>query len=74
MIRLRPGRQTPPFVIRANTHLAVLQGSVQVRPTSGAAAVTLTPKTYAFIPNGFAISLANPVTYIGPRTSDEKSK
>jgi hypothetical protein len=66
MIRLRPGRQTPPFVIRANTHLAVLQGSVQIKPTNGAA-VTLTPKMYAFIPNGFAISLANPVTYSGPK-------
>ena len=66
MIRLRPGRQTPPFVIRANTHLAVLQGSVQIKPANGAA-VTLTPKMYAFIPNGFAISLANPVTYSGPK-------
>ncbi len=66
MIRLRPGRQTPPFVIRANTHIAVLQGSVQIKPTNGAA-VTLTPKMYAFIPNGFAITLANPVTYSGPK-------
>ncbi len=66
MIRLRPGRQTPPFVIRANTHLAVLQGSVQIRPTNGPAR-TLTAKQYAFIPNGFAISLANPVTYSGPK-------
>lgn len=66
MIRLRAGRQTPPFVIRANTHLAVLQGSVQIKPVNGAA-VTLTPKMYAFIPNGFAISLANPVTYSGPK-------
>jgi hypothetical protein len=66
MIRLRPGRQTPPFVIRANTHLAVLQGSVQIKPVNGAA-VTLNPKMYAFIPNGFAITLANPVTYSGPK-------
>jgi hypothetical protein len=73
MIRLRPGRQTPAFVIRANTHLAVLQGSVQVRPTSGAA-VTLTSKMYAFIPNGFAISLANPVTYSGPTSTSDKGK
>jgi hypothetical protein len=71
MIRLRPGRQTPPFVIRANTHLAVLQGSVQIKPLNGAA-VTLTPKTYAFIPNGFAITLANPVTYSGPKSSEDK--
>lgn len=66
MIRLRPGRTTPPFVIRANTHLAVLQGSVQLKPTSGNA-VTLGPKMYAFIPNGFAITLSNPVPYSGPK-------
>jgi hypothetical protein len=66
MIRLRPGRQTPPFVIRANTHLAVLQGSVQIRPVNGAP-IVLKPKQYAFVPNGFAITLANPVTYDGPK-------
>ena len=66
MIRLRPGRQTPSFVIRANTHLAVLQGSVTIRPAGGTPRV-LTAKQYAFIPNGFAISLANPVTYSGPK-------
>ena len=66
MIRLRPGRQTPTFVIRANTHLAVLQGSIDIVPANGTAR-TLTAKQYAFIPNGFAISLANPVTYSGPK-------
>ena len=65
MIRLRPGRQTPPFVIRANTHLAVLQGSVTIRPTNGTARV-LSKNQYAFIPNGFAITLSNPVVYTGP--------
>jgi hypothetical protein len=66
MFRLRPGRQTPTFVIRANTHVAVLQGSIDIVPANGTAR-TLTPKQYAFIPNGFAISLANPVTYNGPK-------
>jgi hypothetical protein len=66
MIRLRPGRQTPPFLIRANTHIAVLQGSVQVKPVNGAA-VTLKAKQYAYVPNGFAVTLANPVTYSGPK-------
>jgi hypothetical protein len=66
MIRLRPGRQTPPFVIRANTHIAVLQGGITIRPANGTP-VSLTAKQYAFIPNGFAISLANPVTYSGPK-------
>ncbi|HVV43613.1 MAG TPA: hypothetical protein VHC72_00360 [Bryobacteraceae bacterium] len=66
MIRLRPGRATPPFVIDGNTHLAVLQGSVNLTPTSGGQAVTLTRFQYAFIPNGFAIVLSNPAAYSGP--------
>ena len=66
MIRLRPGKQTPPFVIKANTHLAVLQGSVTIKPTSGGAATVLTKNQYAFIPNGFAITLSNPTPYTGP--------
>jgi hypothetical protein len=65
MIRLRPGRHTPPFVIRANTHLAVLQGSVTIQPLNGTPTV-LTQNQYAFIPNGFAITLSNPTVYSGP--------
>ncbi len=65
MIRLRPGKQTPTFKISANTHLAVLSGSVQITPSGGGSTVTLTQNQYAFIPNGFAISLANPIPYTG---------
>jgi hypothetical protein len=66
MIRLRPGKVTPTFTIKANTHLAVLSGSVQIAPAGGAKPVTLTQYQYAFIPNGYAVSLANPIPYTGP--------
>jgi hypothetical protein len=65
LIRLRPGRTTPPFLIRANTHLAVLSGRVEITPTNGTTRV-LTARQYAFIPNGFAIVLSNPAKYSGP--------
>ena len=68
MIRLRPGKLTPTFKINANTHLAVLSGSVQIKPAGGGTPVTLTKSQYAFIPNGFAIALANPIPYTGPTT------
>ena len=64
VLRIRGGRKTPPFMIRANTHVAVLSGSVQIAPVNGAA-VTLTAKQYAFVPNGFAITLSNPKAYTG---------
>jgi len=69
MIRLRPGKVTPAFTFTGNTHLAVLQGSVTLTPTSGAPASTLTKFQYAFIPNGYSIVLSNPAVYSGP-TSD----
>lgn len=65
MIRLRPGIQSPTFKIQANTHLAVLSGSVTITPAGGAP-VVLTQNQYAFIPNGFAVSLSNPIPYTGP--------
>ncbi|MSV27577.1 MAG: hypothetical protein EXQ52_02365 [Bryobacterales bacterium] len=64
LIRIRGGRKTPPFMIRANTHLAVLSGSVQIAPLNGTT-TTLTRKQYAFVPNGFAITLTNPKEYTG---------
>ena len=67
LIRLRQGRKTPPFIIRANTHLAVLSGRVEITPTIGTNRV-LTAKQYAFVPNGFAIVLSNPAKYTGPTT------
>ena len=66
MIRLRPGKTTPAFKIGANTHLAVLSGSVQIIPSGGGTPVTLKANQYAFIPNGFAVSLSNPIPYTGP--------
>lgn len=65
LVRLRPGRKTPAFRINANTHVAVLSGSVDIAPVNGAP-VTLKPFQYAFLPNNFAITLANPVAYDGP--------
>jgi hypothetical protein len=64
LLRIRGGRKSPPFVIRANTHLAVLSGSVQIAPLNGPT-TTLTKKQYAFIPNGLAITLTNPKEYTG---------
>ncbi|HTM47475.1 MAG TPA: hypothetical protein VL285_02260 [Bryobacteraceae bacterium] len=58
-VRIRGGRQTPTFRVNANTHLAVLQGSVQIAPAGGQP-TTLTQFQYAFVPNNFAITLANP--------------
>jgi hypothetical protein len=69
MIRLRPGRKTPPFSITGNTHIIVLQGSVQIGPAGGLAK-TLTSNQYAFVPPGFSISLANPAVYTGPGGSN----
>lgn len=68
MIRLRPGKKTPTFKIAANTHLAVLSGSVQIIPPNGGTPITLTKSQYAFIPNGYAVALANPIPYTGPLT------
>lgn len=68
MLRLRPGRRTPTFKIPANTHLAVLSGSVQITPSNGGAPLTLTKNQYVFIPNGYAVSLGNPIAYTGPLT------
>jgi len=66
LIRLRPGRQTPPFSFDGNTHILVLQGSVQIGPAGGTAQ-TLPSWQYAFVPPGYAISLSNPIVYAGPQ-------
>lgn len=65
VVRLRPGKTTPAFRLNANTHVAVLSGSVQIAPVNGTA-VTMKPFQYAFLPNNFAITLSNPVPYTGP--------
>lgn len=64
-LRLRAGRKTPPFRIPANTHLVVLSGSVELAPVNGTMSV-MKPFQYAFLPNSYAITLANPKQYNGP--------
>jgi hypothetical protein len=59
LLRLRAGRRTPPFRIAANTHIAVLSGSVVIGPTDGSP-VELERFHYAFVPPDFSITLANP--------------
>jgi hypothetical protein len=66
IVRLRPGRQTPAFKIGANTHIAVLQGSLTIAPTGGGTPLVLTPFQYTFVPNGFSVVMSNPIPYTGP--------
>lgn len=68
LIRLRPGRKTPPFSIDGNTHILVLQGNAEIGPAGGPAQ-PLPGWHYAFVPKGYAISLSNPVVYTGPGAS-----
>jgi hypothetical protein len=65
MIRLRAGAKTPLFNCPGHTHLFVLQGSAQITPVGGAT-VTMNQNDYAYVPEGFTISLANPAAYTGP--------
>jgi hypothetical protein len=59
ILRVRAGRRTPPFRINANTHVVVLSGNPLIAPVDGAP-VRLERFHYAFVPNGFAITLFNP--------------
>jgi hypothetical protein len=65
LIRLRPGRQTPPFSFDGDTHVLVVQGNVQIGPAGGTAQ-TLPSWQYAFVPSGYAITLSNEAVYAGP--------
>jgi len=65
LIRLRPGKSTPLFTIPGATHMFVLEGQVDITPAGGTPS-TLKQNWYAFVPNGFAISLSNPKPYRGP--------
>ena len=58
MMRLRPGRKTPAYRMRGNTHLYVLEGNLTLTPAGGAP-VRLQRNDYAFIPDGFAFTLTN---------------
>ncbi len=68
LIRIRPGRATPPFSIDGNTHILVVQGNVQIAP-AGQTPQTLPYYNYAFVPPGYAITLSNPAVYAGPGVS-----
>jgi hypothetical protein len=65
LIRLRPGRQTPPLSFDGDTNIVVLQGNVQIGP-AGETAQTLPSWQYAFVPSGYAITLSNEAVYAGP--------
>jgi len=68
IMRIRPGRTTPPFSIDGNTHILVLQGNVQIA-AAGGTPQTLPYFNYAFVPPGYAITLSNPAVYAGPGIS-----
>ena len=60
LIRLRPGKVTPPFIFTGNTHLFVLEGSAQLGLRAGdGLPVGLPVNWYAFIPKDFALRIAN---------------
>jgi hypothetical protein len=59
MIRLRPGLQTPSFRTPGHTHLYILQGGATITPAGGAT-FAMKQNDYAFLPEGFTVTLANP--------------
>jgi hypothetical protein len=65
LLRLEPGTKTPIFKTAGHTHLFVLQGSVNITPAGGST-VFMNTQTYAYLPEGFAVSLSNPAQYSGP--------
>lgn len=65
LVRIGPGRRTPTFRIPGHTHLFVLQGGAQVT-LPGGTTVALKKYDYAYVPAGFALSIANPFRYDGP--------
>jgi hypothetical protein len=65
LFRIRSGKASPMFRIGGDTHLFVLQGSVNL-VTSGGSGATLGAGKYAFVPANFGIVLSNPTPYTGP--------
>jgi hypothetical protein len=63
-VRLRPGKQTPPFRIPGHTHLFVLQGNATISPAGGGT-FPMRKYDYAFLPEGFTVSLDNPQPFAG---------
>jgi hypothetical protein len=72
VMRIRAGRKTPPFRIPANTHLAVLSGSVRITPLNGSTSLLKTFH-YAFVPNNFAITLSNPRQFKFESAGDDEA-
>jgi hypothetical protein len=74
ILRLRPGKITPFFKVNANTHMWVLNGSLTITPAGGKPTIIANKgcqqpcsgTVYAFVPNGFAIQLSNPIAFTGP--------
>jgi hypothetical protein len=64
-IRLRPGTHTPPFRFAGHTHLFILQGGVTITPAGGVAS-PMTKYNYAYLPENFTVSLANPQPLVAP--------
>jgi len=58
-VRLRPGKQTPPFRIPGHTHLFVLQGKATIS-LAGGATFPMRKYDYAFLPENFVVTLADP--------------
>ena len=63
-VRLRPGKHTPPFRIPGHTHLFVLQGNATISPAGGGA-FPMRKYDYAFLPEGFTVTLDNPQQLAG---------
>jgi hypothetical protein len=64
-MRIRAGARTPVFNTAGHTHFFVLSGSVTVTPAGGTP-IVMNQYDYAFLPEGFSISVSNPATYTGP--------
>lgn len=65
LLRLRPGRKTPPFRFASRTHLYVLEGGADIAALGGNT-TRLSPNWHAYLPAGTAITLANPKVLNGP--------
>jgi mannose-6-phosphate isomerase-like protein (cupin superfamily) len=64
MLRLRPGKQTPSFRIPGHTHFYILQGGATITPVGGST-FTMKQNDYAFLPEGFTVTVANPQQFEG---------
>lgn len=73
LLRLRPGRKTPPFRFASRTHLYVLEGSADIAALGGATS-RLAPNWHAYLPAGTAIILANPKVVNGPLGTETRAR